>query len=778
MNPDFLDGIELLIGSGRPEQAEAQTREAAATHPDSMVVTLAQAILKIHSYRYDEALALAETAERHARRNNDVLVASWAARIRSVCLRWLDRYEEALEAAEGALALGRQAQNKLAEAYALRSKARALRRLERLGEALEAGDVALGAARETQDKRGEADALDGQSSVLRRLDRYDQAIEAAEAAVEAARQGYDKLAEAYALDNKSEVLAQVGRYEEALDAAGAAVAAAREANDKAAEANALDSQAEALRKLDRPHEAIEAADAAVVAAREARARLAEVRALVSKSHALASLRRDEEALEAATRALEVAHRVGNPAAQAIAIAQALRAHERLGQWSEAVAVGRQVTTQLQQADEACTAEADCLQSRTCAMPAFDVQAAYDRAQDSETQRREWITAARQAPDLPHGADGVLVVLKGYASYGALGAAVPQRLAGGGYVVWWRERGLVIDPGLGFINAMRHHGGFSPANIDAIVVTHDHPDHVGDLLPLLSVLHEAREAQDRKPPVSLYLNPSSQALCRLAGSFGTTTFRCYDLTSGGAIELAWARLVPFDTCHRDLSGFANACRGLRLELLGDEGRVVSTIGLTSDTGWFDELPEKLLGPQEAAQLVLAHVGDIYPEDTDPDNGYAPYHLGVKGLGTLIWRVAKSRGDRPWNCLVSEWGPAMQGMEGLVASGFERQARPAGTVAPAVMGLEVALPAAWPMCQHCHTRMAERWVEVPLSSMSAPHLGTSARARRLLPGQQNLTICMFTCAEHDHAIGADGPSTFSAPLSSPSAPLSVPVLPGDR
>jgi len=49
-------------------------------------------------------------------------------------------------------------------------------------------------------------------------------------------------------------------------------------------------------------------------------------------------------------------------------------------------------------------------------------------------------------------------------------------------------GIVIDPGVDFIENL-YRTGYSLSDIDMILITHDHIDHLGSLDPLLSLLHE-------------------------------------------------------------------------------------------------------------------------------------------------------------------------------------------------------------------------------------------------------------------------------------------------
>ncbi|HET8813549.1 MAG TPA: MBL fold metallo-hydrolase [Solirubrobacterales bacterium] len=86
-----------------------------------------------------------------------------------------------------------------------------------------------------------------------------------------------------------------------------------------------------------------------------------------------------------------------------------------------------------------------------------------------------------------------------------------RALGGGYFVRlhdpaWQKRakadgpyGIVVDPGVDFVENL-YRTGYSLGDIDMIVITHDHVDHLGALDPLLSLLHvrsQILRKQDKK-----------------------------------------------------------------------------------------------------------------------------------------------------------------------------------------------------------------------------------------------------------------------------------------
>ena len=69
---------------------------------------------------------------------------------------------------------------------------------------------------------------------------------------------------------------------------------------------------------------------------------------------------------------------------------------------------------------------------------------------------------------------------------------PDEVAGG-YLVRWGNANLVVDPGLGFLLALRQ-AGYHLTDLDGVVVTHWHIDHTGDTEELLTSLFEANESE--------------------------------------------------------------------------------------------------------------------------------------------------------------------------------------------------------------------------------------------------------------------------------------------
>jgi hypothetical protein len=128
---------------------------------------------------------------------------------------------------------------------------------------------------------------------------------------------------------------------------------------------------------------------------------------------------------------------------------------------------------------------------------------------------------RTEGDLSFGADSTktgaldkLVVLRRWQSYNP---KIPRlgslRARGGGYFLMWHNRGIVIDPGYDFIQNF-YDEGFSLEDIDAVMITHSHPDHDDDFSSLMALVREWNEyhemigQSERVRKLDLFLNEST------------------------------------------------------------------------------------------------------------------------------------------------------------------------------------------------------------------------------------------------------------------------------
>jgi tetratricopeptide (TPR) repeat protein len=202
----------------------------------------------------------------------------------------------------------------------------------------------------------------------------------------------------------------------------------------------------------------------------------------------------------------------------------------------------------------------------------------------------------------------LAVLRRWNSYTPLVQGPDQRRGrGGGYFVSWRGTGLVIDPGQDFIDNFLT-AGFSLADIDAILVTHAHLDHILDLDPLLTLLHE-RNTRLGAPtaPVNLYLNVGSsmKELSWLANLPATTVSSITILYPDRTVAVSEGVTVETTRAFHDEIVSKMYCIGLKLRLHDALRDIWHCVGITSDTRWDAALRDQY----SDCSVLVAHVGSV-------------------------------------------------------------------------------------------------------------------------------------------------------------------------
>ncbi len=125
----------------------------------------------------------------------------------------------------------------------------------------------------------------------------------------------------------------------------------------------------------------------------------------------------------------------------------------------------------------------------------------------------------------------------------------------GYLVENDGGRILLDCGPGVLSRLRAREGWP--RIDAIVVTHFHLDHSGDLAPWLWG-HRSGPARDLPTP-TLWLRPGGHAeLGRFAERFDQT-FHAQEYTPGETFDVAGFHITPIEMSH-----YTEPTFGLRVE----------------------------------------------------------------------------------------------------------------------------------------------------------------------------------------------------------------------
>ncbi len=222
----------------------------------------------------------------------------------------------------------------------------------------------------------------------------------------------------------------------------------------------------------------------------------------------------------------------------------------------------------------------------------------------------------------------------------------------------RSRCIVIDPGFGFLHVLRGLG-IEVADVDTVIVSHYHPDHMAGLFEYAAL----RRTIDEK--TRIFLNRTTHdALRSLAG--GKVECQLLD-------ELRWdtlvdtyrrkdgqyeeARLAVFRTYHTEI-GRVNRSLGLKLKFITSaqekptrmQDRLIRILGIVGDTS-FEEEETKLVENVDDCHVVVLHLGSLADR-----KGYGK-HLYLGGLQRMLAALAQrveSAGAQAKLVLISEFG----------------------------------------------------------------------------------------------------------------------------
>ncbi|WP_327720851.1 MBL fold metallo-hydrolase [Streptomyces sp. NBC_00490] len=235
--------------------------------------------------------------------------------------------------------------------------------------------------------------------------------------------------------------------------------------------------------------------------------------------------------------------------------------------------------------------------------------------------------------------------------GGCGAWPTATQACSGYVVEDDGFRLLVDPG--YATLPRLLTRLTVDAVDAVLVSHGHPDHCADLNPLL----RARGLSDDPPPALPVYAPQGALDAVLAldkPSMLAAAYRLHEFRPGGRL-----RIGPFTVGTRLLPHFVpNA--GLRIST------PEAVLVYTGDTGPSEDIPRLA----EGADLFLSEATYVHRV---PSPGDAPYLLTAR----LAGRYARQAGTA--RLLLTHLWPGTDTAAALEAAG-EAFAGPLGIAAP--------------------------------------------------------------------------------------------------
>lgn len=226
----------------------------------------------------------------------------------------------------------------------------------------------------------------------------------------------------------------------------------------------------------------------------------------------------------------------------------------------------------------------------------------------------------------------LVVLRQWNSFSP---RVPRprkwKIRGGGYFLIWQGKGIVIDPGFNFIENF-YENGFSLEDIDAIVITHAHIDHMDDLDALLALIYERNQyfedtnMKEKKKTIDVFFNIGSMRKSSPWVSVHRDVLNIHTLNPGTTLSFKEKYSFEIEIIkakHWEIISEEFAV-GLIFGLFQNktDNDPVFRIGFTSDSGYYKEDDEfsKDTKPGEktlkdfssyfrSCNIIVAHIGNL-------------------------------------------------------------------------------------------------------------------------------------------------------------------------
>jgi Beta-lactamase superfamily domain len=293
--------------------------------------------------------------------------------------------------------------------------------------------------------------------------------------------------------------------------------------------------------------------------------------------------------------------------------------------------------------------------------------------------------------------------------------------GGGYFLTLKDvhghaKGIAVDPGYDFFNIFRDLG-LGIADIDAIIMTHDHDDHTESVEGILSLLAKHNDHNDQRKSKVIDIFGSAGVLLKFHGLLSATD-------PAGNREINFKLLVPGaeiteieGVSLKEKLGFTMSVKaayhkerwtnqesaiGLVLHTnindIKNGGKL--NIGITGDSRY-----EIGIGREyKDAQVLLLNIGSVEKEE----GKLLSQHLGMLGCINLL---KEARLGKPLLAILTEFGEEFSGKREIISHIIEKWAQPIEgnrsadlKIIPADVHLEVKL-------DNLHIREADTNVFLP-------------------------------------------------------------------
>lgn len=259
--------------------------------------------------------------------------------------------------------------------------------------------------------------------------------------------------------------------------------------------------------------------------------------------------------------------------------------------------------------------------------------------------------------------------------------------GGGYFLTTKNhhgetKGVVIDPGYAFFDIFRDIG-LGIADIDAIVITHDHDDHTDSVEGILSLLAKYNDHNEKSKVIDIFGSAGTMlkfnGLLPATDPKGNREINFKLLVPGSHVtEIEGASLMekygftinvkPAHHVERWTNQESSVGMVLNTNLNFGQGEL--KIGITGDTRY-----EVGLGLEyQEAQIILLNIGSVEKEE----GKLLKQHLGMLGCINLL---KEARLGKPAIAILTEFGEEFSGRRQIISHIIENWAQAIdGTIRP--------------------------------------------------------------------------------------------------
>ncbi len=297
--------------------------------------------------------------------------------------------------------------------------------------------------------------------------------------------------------------------------------------------------------------------------------------------------------------------------------------------------------------------------------------------------------------------------------------------GGGYFLSAHGLGIVIDPGYNFLKTLYHYHHYTIKDVDAIIITHNHPDHHADLLSFLTLNFELNKWAKKKRgqrwterKIVLYMNEGTKELyetfiknrnlAKIEPMPSKLTKIAGGNYKGDPERYNKIELTKIRAYHTDISG--SKAFGVLFQIKMNNSDKPLNIAITGDTKF--PSPSNLIGFTSHLRdidVFVAHLGGIeggwsqnpeqmeYPPSTIT---YKGEHLGVNGCGCLFGMVKPKIAG-----FISEFGEETKKMRAQLANDI-RKISELQNIFPTDLSTEIVIvddkdKNAYLWCNNCNT-----------------------------------------------------------------------------